>query len=86
MDFPSVAGMVLRCKDRQPSWLHLLQGELSVLERPTGQAALSEQIYFLLLLCNPVTVESWGSKLGSRAVLNVLYIFYHMNLLPFGKD
>lgn len=44
MDFPSFVGMVLCCKEWQPGGLPVLQGELSVLARLTGQTVLSKEL------------------------------------------
>lgn len=39
MDIPSLAGMVLCCKEWQPGRLPLLQGELPVLARLAGEGS-----------------------------------------------
>lgn len=51
LDLSSLAGMVLRCKERQPGRFPLLQGELSVLARITGEAVHSAEAAFF---CNRV--------------------------------
>lgn len=45
-----LAGLVLCCKEWQPGWVPLLQGELSFLARVTGQVMLSLLSYNCILL------------------------------------